>query len=80
MGSINITVPGNIKLKYKLESNEAVEKIIQIIKDTSKKKITKNEPEENDIVGIWKDRFTENISSEIIQKELRTFKWIGSFS
>jgi|GEM_PF-3126762 len=75
MGSINITVPGNIKLKYKLEDNKAVEKIIQIIKDTSEKKITKNEHEEDDIVGIWKDRFTENISSEMIQKELRESTW-----
>ena len=31
MGSINITVPGDINLEYKIENNEVVEKIIPIM-------------------------------------------------
>jgi hypothetical protein len=75
MGSINITVPGDLKLEYKLENTEVIEKIIRIIKDTGKKKKTKKTHGDNDIVGMWKDRFPENMSSETIQKELRTATW-----
>jgi hypothetical protein len=73
MGSINITVPGDIKLEYKLENTEVIEKIIRLIKDTGKKK--KKTHVDNDIVGIWKDRFPGNISSEMVQKELRIATW-----
>jgi hypothetical protein len=76
MGSINITVPGDLKLEYKLENTEVIEKIIRIIKDTGKKKKTKKKHGDNDIiVGMWKDRFPENMSSEMIQKELRIATW-----
>ncbi|NIM15832.1 MAG: hypothetical protein GTO45_27900 [Candidatus Aminicenantes bacterium] len=75
MGSINITVPGDLKLEYKLENTEIIEKIIRIIKDTGKKKKIRKKHGDNDIVGMWKDRFPENMSSEMIQKELRIATW-----
>jgi hypothetical protein len=75
MGSINITVPGNINLEYKIENNEVVEKIIQIIKGTGEKEKTGKFHEDDDIVGIWKNRFPENMSSEMIQKDLRITTW-----
>jgi hypothetical protein len=57
MGSINITVPGDINLEYKIENNEVVEKIIQLIKGTGEKKKTGKYQGDDDIVGIWKNRF-----------------------
>ena len=75
MGSINITVPGNMKLEYKLENSEVIDRIIQLIKSATTKRRTKIKQEDDNIVGIWKDRFPENMSSEMIQKELRTTTW-----
>jgi len=75
MGMIKIDVPGDVNLKFKVESLEVINKIIQIMKNTGSgiKKISKGS--EDDIVGIWKDRFDEKISSEKIQKELREQEW-----
>jgi hypothetical protein len=75
MGSINITVPGDINLEYKIENNEVVEKIIQIIKGTGEKKKTEKYQGDDDIVGIWKNRFPGDMSSEMIQKDLRITTW-----
>ena len=75
MGSINITVPGDINLEYKIENNEVIEKIIQLIKGTGGKKKTKKYQEDDDIVGIWENRFPGNMSSEMIQKDLRITTW-----
>jgi hypothetical protein len=75
MGSINITVPGDINLEYKIENNEVVEKIIQLIKGTGEKKKTSKYQGDDDIVGIWKNRFPENMSSEMIQKDMRITTW-----
>ena len=75
MGSINITVPGDINLEYKIENNEVVEKIIQLIKGTGEKKKTKKYQGHDDIVGIWKNRFPGDMSSEMIQKDLRITTW-----
>jgi hypothetical protein len=75
MGSINITVPGDINLEYKIENNEVVEKIIQLIKGTGEKKKTGKYQEDDDIVGIWENRFPGNMSSEMIQKDLRITTW-----
>jgi len=75
MGSINITVPGDINLEYKIENNEVIEKIIQLIKGIGEKKKTKKYQGDDDIVGIWENRFPGNISSEMIQKDLRITTW-----
>ncbi len=73
MGTINIDVPGDMNLKFKVESMEVINQIIRIMKDTGLKRRTKNT--DDDIVGIWKDRFAENVSSEMIQKEHREKTW-----
>lgn len=75
MGSININVPGDIELEYKIENTEAIEKILRIIKGVSKKEKVKKPQGNDEIVGIWKDRFPEELSSEIIQKNLRMETW-----
>ncbi|MFC2145765.1 hypothetical protein ACFLRT_00220 [Acidobacteriota bacterium] len=75
MGSINITVPGDIKLEYKIENTQVVEKIIRIIKGTGEKKKTTTQQGDEEIVGIWKDRFPEDMSSDMIQKNLRITTW-----
>ncbi len=75
MGSINITVPGNINLEYKIENSKVVEKIIRLIKSTTEKKKTKKIPETSEIVGIWKDRFPAELPSHIVQKEIRENTW-----
>jgi len=75
MGSINITVTGNINLEYKIENSQVVEKIIRLIKSTTEKKKTKKIPGANEIVGIWKDRFPSELPSSIVQKELRESTW-----
>jgi len=75
MGSINITVPGDINLEYRIENNEVVEKIIQLIKGTGEKRKTGKYQGDDDIVGIWKNRFPENMSSEMIQKDMRITTW-----
>jgi hypothetical protein len=75
MGSINITVPGDINLEYKIENNEVVEKIIQLIKGTGEKKKSGKCQGDDDIVGIWKNRFPGNMSSEMIQKDMRITTW-----
>jgi hypothetical protein len=73
MGTINIDVPGELNLKFKIENMDVINKIIRIVKNTGiKKKMKKTNV---DIVGIWKDRFDENIPSEMIQKELREKTW-----
>lgn len=77
MGSINITVPGNTKLEYKLENSEVIEKIIQIIKKSGEKKNKKFKEHDlqDEVVGIWQDRFPESLSSEVIQRDWRTKTW-----
>ena len=75
MGTINIDVPGDVNLKFKVESMEIINQIIRMMKGTSsdlKKKINNTD---DDIVGIWKDRFDKNVSSEMLQKELREKTW-----
>ncbi len=73
MGMISINVPGDMKLDYKIENSETVEKIIKIIKNAGVKKRVKRK--DADIVGIWKDRFDERLSSEEIQKQWREKNW-----
>ncbi len=75
MGSINIYVPGNIKLEYKIDNTEVIEKIIRIIKGAAIKKKRKKMDTIDDIVGIWEDRFPGNLSSGIIQKNIRAETW-----
>jgi hypothetical protein len=75
MGSINIYVPGDIKLEYNIENTEIIKKIIRLIKTASAKKQRKKLQGNDEIVGIWEDRFPENLSSEVIQKNLRSETW-----
>jgi len=75
MGSINITVPGDIKMEYKIENTEVIEKIIQIIKGTHEMEKTKKQQGDEGVIGIWKDRFPEDMSSEMVQKNLRMTTW-----
>jgi hypothetical protein len=73
MGTINIDVPGDLNLKFKVESMEVINQIIRIMKDTGLRRKSKNTGD--DIIGIWKDRFDEKISSDMLQKELREKTW-----
>ncbi|MCK4765456.1 MAG: hypothetical protein KAW12_24855 [Candidatus Aminicenantes bacterium] len=66
MGTININVPGDIKLEYKIENVEIIEKVLRVLKDAVKK--NKIERKQDGIVGIWKDRYDENITSGMIQR------------
>jgi hypothetical protein len=74
MGTINIYVPGEMDLEFKVESMDVINRILGIIKGTEQKKADGNAGED-DIVGIWKDRFDENRSSEMIQREWREKTW-----
>lgn len=74
MGTINIYVPGEIDLEFKIESRDVIDRIIGIIKGTEKQTVYKEEPDD-DIVGIWRDRFDERLSSEEIQRQMREQAW-----
>jgi len=71
MGVIIIKVPQDIKLEYEIENSEATEELIRTLKGI------KNESKEleDDVVGIWKDRFNENIDSGDIQRKGRKELW-----
>lgn len=75
MGTINIDVPGDVNLKFKVESMEIISQIIRMMKDTGSDLKRKIKTTDDDIVGIWKDRFDKNVSSETLQKELREKAW-----
>jgi hypothetical protein len=75
MGTISITVPGDMKLECRIENNEIVDQIMRIIKNPGKKKKPTTRHGYNEIVGIWKDRFDKNISSEMIQRNQREKTW-----
>lgn len=75
MGTINISVPGDINLRFKIENMDVIKTIIQLVKSAGVARKKKMGNVDNDIVGIWKDRFDENIPSAVIQKELREKTW-----
>ena len=75
MGIININVPGDINLKFRIENMDVIKTIIQLIKNASAERKKKMRNIDDDIVGIWRDRFDEKISAEMIQKNLRETTW-----
>ena len=75
MGTINIIVPGDINLRFKVENMDIIKTIIKLVKSAGAAKKKKMKNNDNDIVGIWRDRFDENIPSAVIQKELRKKTW-----
>ncbi len=70
MSLVSIDMPDKTRLQYEVENFEIIEKIVQIIKKSGVKK------KSDEIVGIWNDRFTEDVSSEKIQKEYREKTWV----
>lgn len=75
MGTINITVPGNINLRSRIENIDVINSIIQLVKSAGAARKKKMRNADSDIVGIWRDRFDENIPAEVIQKEFRVKTW-----
>jgi hypothetical protein len=75
MGTIIIDVPGDkdLRLEYKLENKEVIDKVINIMKRAGKK--VRRKAAGDSIVGIWKDRFDQGLSSELLQRELREKNW-----
>ncbi len=75
MGTIIIDVPGDkdLRLEYKIENKEVIDKVINIMKRAGKK--VRRKAAEDSIVGIWKDRFDQDLSSELVQRELREKNW-----
>ncbi len=75
MGTININVPGDINLKFRIENIDLINSIIQLVKSAGAARKKKMRNVDDDIVGIWRDRFDENIPAEVIQKDFREKTW-----
>jgi len=71
VGLISISIPEEIFLEYTIEEPEDIQRILSILH-------TKSNPgseKENDIVGIWKNRFPEFVESKDIKKTWRSNLW-----
>lgn len=59
MGSIKIKVPGETNLECSIDDTALIEEIIRLLENADKKNNTDAVPD--DVVGIWKDRFPEDV-------------------
>jgi hypothetical protein len=71
MGVLTIKGPQEINAEYEVKDLLLIKNMIDSLRSSTKEK----EHIDNDIVGIWKDRFNQNVNSSDIQSELREKVW-----
>lgn len=74
MGAILIKVPQNIVEAFELSDEETAGSLLNLIAKIAVKK-TSEKPEDDEILGIWKDRFGEE-SAEEIGRRWRSEMWM----
>ncbi len=76
MGTILIDVPGDVNFKIKVKDEKFTAKILRLLEQLRKTESSgiTDEPD-NDIVGIWKDRFDDKLTSGTIQRDIRKKTW-----
>ncbi len=76
MGTILIDIPGDVNFKLKLNDEKFTDKILRFLEQLGKAELAgTTEKPDDDIVGIWKDRFGGNLTSESIRRDLREKTW-----
>jgi hypothetical protein len=70
MGKLIINGPQNINMEYEVVNLEVIKNLIELFKNTE---IT--EKSDDEIVGLWKDRFPSNINSTDIHDTWRNKLW-----
>ena len=73
MGKIIISIPEDIEIEYAIKSKTTLNKVKEILK--KEKKVLKTKMNNNEVVGIWENRFDKNISSANIQRKFREKVW-----
>ena len=76
MGKIILKIPKKVKLEYQINDVNEAENLIKRFEKLNKSKKKKRSLKDNEqIIGIWKNRFPINKSSVQIAKELRKKAW-----
>lgn len=76
MGVIVIKVPQDISMELEVSDIRQGDGILAMLKSMVKPPArTRKKSSLNDLVGIWSERFDENISSEEIQRTWRRTMW-----
>ena len=73
MGKIIISIPEDIEIEYAIKSKTTLNKVKEILK--KEKKVLKTKMNNNEVVGIWGNRFNKNLSSADIQRKFREKIW-----
>ncbi len=73
MGKIVISIPEDIEIEYAIKSKTTLNKVKEILK--KEKKVLKTKKNNDEVIGIWENRFDKNISSKDIQRKFREKVW-----
>ena len=73
MGKIIISIPEDIEIEYSIKSKITLNKVKEILK--KEKKVLKTKMNNDEVIGIWENRFDKNISSANIQRKFREKIW-----
>jgi len=73
MGKIIISIPEDIEIEYAIKNKTTLNKVKEILK--REKKVLKTKMNNDEVIGIWENRFDKNISSANIQRKFREKIW-----
>jgi hypothetical protein len=73
MGKIIINTLEDIEIEYAIKSKTTLNKVKEILK--KEKKVLKTKMNNNEVIGLWENRFDKNISSANIQRKFREKIW-----
>jgi len=73
MRKIIISIPEDIEIEYAIKSKTTLNKVKELLK--KEKKVLKNKMNNDEVIGIWENRFDKNISSANIQHKFREKIW-----